>query len=128
LNLPDNRKVIKACGLSTSYLPSRRTFDRRLKSISNDIKNRISIMGNLFVSDDEVSVNSYTLAVDSTLIEAYKDTVWHKSSMSKGIAPYSAIDTDARWGLSHTKGWIFGYKLHMVSSTESIAVPLLQML
>ena len=117
---------MKACGLSTSYLPpSRRTFDRRLRSISNDITERISTMGNLFVSDDEVAVNSYTLAVDSTLIKAYKDRVWHKSSMmSKGIAPYSAIDTDARWGLSHTKGWTFGYKLHMVSSTESIAVPL----
>ena len=33
---------------------------------------------------------------------------------------------DARWGYSHTKGWIFGYKLHMVSSTDSssIIVPL----
>jgi Transposase DDE domain len=33
---------------------------------------------------------------------------------------------DARWGYSHTKGWIFGYKLHVVSSTDSssIIVPL----
>jgi len=27
-------------------------------------------------------------------------------------------------GYSHTKGWIFGYKLHLISSTESIIVPL----
>jgi hypothetical protein len=95
---------MKACGLSSTYLtPSRRTFDRRLKSISTDIKERVSNMGNMFVSDDEGSVNSCTLAVDSTLIKAYKDRVWHKSSMRKGIVPYSGIDTDARWGLSHTK-------------------------
>jgi hypothetical protein len=28
--------------------------------------------------------------------------------MKKGIDPCSGIDTDARWGYSHTKGWIFG--------------------
>ena len=44
--------------------------------------------------------------------------------MEKGIVPCSGIDTDARWGFSHTKGWVFGYKLHMVSSTGSVAVPL----
>lgn len=45
-------------------------------------------------------------------------------SMNKGIVPCSGIDTDARWGFSHTKGWIFGYKLHMISSTGSVIVPL----
>ena len=44
-----NKKVMKVCGLSR--IPSRRTFDRRLASISNDIKNRITIMGELFVHD-----------------------------------------------------------------------------
>ena len=45
--------------------------------------------------------------------------------MKEGIVPCSGIDTDARWGFSHTKGWIFGYKLHMVSSTDSsVVVPL----
>ena len=54
-----------------------------------------------------------------TLLKA-KGHVWHKSSMNKGIVPRSGIDTDARWGFSHAKGWIFGYKLHMIS----ILVPL----
>jgi hypothetical protein len=122
LDLPHNKKVMKACGLSISHLPSRRTFDRRLKTISNDIKERISIMGTLFVS--EGLVNPYILAVDSTLIKAYKGRVWHKSSMRKGIVPRSGIDVDAKWGFSHTREWIFGYKLHMVSSTDSIVLPL----
>ena len=38
--------------------------------------------------------------------------------------PCSGIDTNTRWGYSHTKGWIFGYKLHLISSAESIIVPL----
>ncbi len=33
--------------------------------------------------------------------------------------PRPGIDTDARWGYSHTKGWIFGYKLHLTSTTAS---------
>ncbi len=45
--------------------------------------------------------------------------------MKKGEVPRSGIDTDAMWGFSHTKGWIFGYKLHLISSTiGSIIIPL----
>jgi hypothetical protein len=44
--------------------------------------------------------------------------------MIKGVLPCSGIDTDARWGFNHSKGWIFGYKPHMISSTGSIIVPL----
>ena len=38
--------------------------------------------------------------------------------------PCSGIDTDAKWGYSHTKGWVFGYKLHLTSTTGKIVVPL----
>ena len=117
---PYNRKVLKACGLITS-LPDRRTFDRRLSTISVDIKERIAAMANLFVK--EKLVDPYIVAIDSTLLKA-KGHVWHKSCISKGVVPRSGIDIDARWGFSHTKGWIFGYKLHITSSTGSLIVPL----
>ena len=69
-------------------------------------------------------IDPYIVAIDSTLLKA-RGHVWHKSSMNKGIVPRSGIvDTDARWGFSHTKGWIFGYKLHLISSTGSLIVPL----
>jgi Transposase DDE domain len=47
--------------------------------------------------------------------------------MKKGAVPHSGIDTDARWcGYSHTKeGWVFGYKLHLTSTTaDDIILPL----
>ena len=111
---------MKACGLT--QIPDRRTFDRRLRSISTDIKERIAAMTSLFVY--KKMIDPYIVAIDSTLLKA-KGHVWHKSSMKKGIVPRSGIDTDARWGFSHTKGWIFGYKLHLISSTGStIVVPL----
>ena len=120
MDLPYNRKIMKACGLS-KMTPSRRTFDRRLNTISGDIKNRITTMGELFVC--EKIIDPSVLSTDSTLIKA-KGHVWHKSSIEEGVVPRSGIDTDAMWGFSHTKGWIFGYKLHMVASTGSIIVPL----
>ena len=79
------------------------------------------MMGNLFVS--EGLVKPYVIATDSTLLKS-KGHVWHASSIKEGGVPYSGIDTDARWGFSHTKGWIFGYKLHIVSSNDSAVVPL----
>ena len=124
LNLPYNRKILRACGLSISYLPpSRRTFDRRLKTISTDIKERIATIGNLFVI--EGLVRPYVVATDTALLKS-NGHVWHKSSMKEGVVPRSGIDTDARWGRSRTKGWLFGYKLHMISSTDpsSTIVPL----
>jgi hypothetical protein len=122
MDLPYNRKVMRACGLSELFLPSRRTFDRRLKNIFIDIKEKITTMGHLFVLEEGL-VKPYILATDSTLIKAH-GKIWHKSSMEKGIVPCPGIDTDAQWGYSHTKGWIYGYKLHMISSTGSVVVPL----
>jgi hypothetical protein len=79
-------------------------------------------MGSLFVT--EGFVDHFITAIDSTLLKA-KGPVWHKSSMKKGKVPCSGIDTDARWGYSHTKkGWIFGYKLHLTSTTGKLVVPL----
>ncbi len=78
-------------------------------------------MGYLFVTEGLVDL-SITAAIDSTLLKA-KGSVWHKSSMKKGEVPCSGIDTGARWGYSHTKGWIFGYKLHLTCTTGKIVVP-----
>ena len=111
-----NRKLALACGLSS--IPCRRTFDRRPKTISTGVKGRISTMGRLFVV--EGMTNPSITAIDSALLKA-KGCVWHKSSMKKGAVPRSGIDTDARWGYSHTKGWVFGYKLHLTSTTAAAA-------
>ncbi len=112
---------MKGCGLSR--IPGRRTFDRRLATLSDDIKNRITTMRELFVRDKIIDTS--ILSADSALIKA-RGYVWHKSSMEEGVVPHSGIDTDAMWGFSHTKeGWIFGYKLHLISSTGGlIIVPL----
>ncbi|CAN5766687.1 hypothetical protein BH23THE1_BH23THE1_20680 [soil metagenome] len=64
-------------------------------------------MGNLFVYEGQVK--PFIVAIDRALLKSKGHVVWHASSMreGKGTVLYSGIDTDARWGYSHTKGWIF---------------------
>ncbi len=38
--------------------------------------------------------------------------------------PRLGIDSDARWGYSHAKGWIYIYKLHLTSTTSVLVVHL----
>jgi Transposase DDE domain len=115
-----NARLRRACGLDR--LPDRRTFDRRFRSISSDVRSRIDRMGRLFV--EEGLVDPYVVCVDSTTLKAWKGREWHKKDMDAGSVPYSGIDTEARWGRSKTKGWVFGYKLHLASSTGRLIVPL----
>ena len=110
---------MKACGLDR--LPDRRTLDRRFKLISFDIKARIDAIGLLFINGG--LIDSCVASVDSSLLKA-KGHVWHKSSMEKNEVPRSGIDTDAKWGYSRTKGWMFGYKMHIACSTGSLILPL----
>ena len=112
-----NRKVMKVCGLDR--LPDRRTFDRRFKTISIDIRSRIDAMGMLFIKDGLIDP---IVSVDSSLLKA-KGHVWLRSN-TKNEVSRSGIDTDAKWGYSRTKGWIFGYKMHLACSTGSLIVPL----
>jgi hypothetical protein len=80
-----NHKLALACGLLS--IPSRRTFDRRLKTMSTDIKQRISTMGYLFAAEGIVMVDddhSIATAVDSTLMKA-KGSIWHKSSIRRKV-------------------------------------------
>ncbi len=107
-----------SCGLHA--LPDRRTFDRRFKSIP--IQDMIATMGRKFMMDE--LAHGTIVAVDSTLIHAANRRIWHKKDIMQNTIPRPGIDTDARWGFTRTKGWIFGYKLHLVSSTGSLVVPL----
>ncbi len=78
-------------------------------------------MGNLFLS--EKLVKDTSASIDSSLLKA-AGPVWHKSDIKKNRLPIAGIDADAKWGFSNSKGWVWGYKLHMSCSTGKLAVPL----
>ena len=108
-----NDKLLKVCRLA--QIPNRRAIDRRFQVLP--IGDIVGTMESLFVS--EKLVNDISASVDSSMLKA-TGSRWHKSDMKKNRIPISGIDTDTKWGFSKSKGWIFGYKLHMSCSTEKI--------
>jgi hypothetical protein len=63
------------------------------------------------------------VATDSTLLCA-KGGVWHKKDREQGIVPHTSIDTEAAWGKSGWHGWVYGWKLHLVTSVAAVWIPL----
>lgn len=112
-----NDKLLQVCKLNK--IPDRRTIDRRFQVLPID--KIICTMGNLFLS--EKLVDNSSASVDSSLLKA-TGPVWHKSDMKHNRIPIAGIDTDAKWGFSKSKGWVFGYKLHISCSTGKLIVPL----
>ena len=102
-----------------TQIPNRRTIDRRFQVLP--ISAIIGTIGNLFVS--EKLVDDKSVSVDSSMLKAY-GPVWHKSDMKNNRLPIAGIDTDAKWGYSKSKGWVYGYKLHLSCSTGKLIVPL----
>lgn len=113
-----NTRVREACGLKT--LPDRRTFDRRFASLP--FADLISGMGHQFVLRKLVSV--VVVAIDSTIMRAWKGYVHHKKDKAAGRVPRPGIDTEASW-TRKLKGFFYGYKLHVITSADpKMAVPL----
>ncbi|MHB8547380.1 MAG: transposase [Nitrosotalea sp.] len=76
------------------------------------------------IFSSEKLVDGTIVATDSSLIYAANRRIWHKKDIMQNTMPRSGIDADARWGFTRTKGWMFGYKLHMSCSTGKLVVPL----
>jgi hypothetical protein len=62
-------------------------------------------------------------AIDSTVLRA-NGGVWHKKDREAGIVPHSSIDTEAHWTKSGWHGWVYGWKLHLVTTVASVWIPL----
>jgi len=110
-------ELLKVCKLNK--IPDRRTIDRRFQVLPID--KIIGRMGNLFLS--EKLVGNSSASIDSSMLKAV-GPVWHKSDIKKNHLPIAGIDTDAKWGFSKSKGWVWGYKLHMSCSTGKLIIPL----
>ena len=105
-------------------LPSRRTFERRLRALPETLPERIGLLGRHLVELLQPWANSgRAAALDSTALRA-KGGVWHKKDREAGIVPHSSIDTGAGWTKSGWHGWIYGWKLHLAVSVGDVWIPL----
>lgn len=117
-------QVIKGLLTHQGRFPSRRTWERRLQQIPDQLPAQISCFGYLLLSLlDPFAHCGRAAAIDSSVLRA-KGGVWHKKDRQQGIVPHSSIDTQAHWTKSGWHGWVYGWKLHIVVTASWVWLPL----
>jgi DDE family transposase len=67
------------------------------------------------------------VAIDSTVLRA-QGGVWHQKHREKGERPHTSIDPEAHWTKSGWHGWVYGWKLHLVSVVAGVWFPIAALL
>ena len=106
------------------HFPSRRTWERRLRVVPDSLPARIGCLGRALVERLEPwCKDGRAAAIDSTPLRALGG-VWHRKDREAGAVPHTSIDTEAHWTKSGWHGWIYGWKLHLVSTVGAVWIPL----
>jgi hypothetical protein len=104
--------------------PTRRTWERRLKALPTSLPAQISCLGRDLVRLIQPWSNSgRAAAIDSTVLRS-RGGVWHKKDRETGEVPHTSIDTEAHWTKSGWHGWVYGWKLHLITSVAAVWIPL----
>ncbi len=95
--------------------PARRTWERRLPTIPARLPAQIGCLGRALVAVIQPwATCGRAVAIDSTLLRA-RGGVWHKKDREASLVPHTSIDTEAHWTKSGWHGWVYGWKLHLVT-------------
>jgi hypothetical protein len=104
--------------------PARRTWERRLKRLPATLPAQIGYLGRFLVALIQPFARcGRAAAIDSTVLRA-RGGVWHKKDREAGVVPHTAIDTEAHWTKSGWHGWVYGWKLHLVTTVAAVWIPL----
>lgn len=115
---------IRALLFPSARMPSRRTFERRLKRLPDQLPAQICSLGRHLLDLYRPWEHSgRAVAIDSTPLRA-QGAPWHKDDRAAAHVPNTSIDTDAHWTKSGWHGWIYGYKLHLATTVAAVWIPL----
>jgi len=104
--------------------PTRRTWERRLRAIPDTLPAQIGCLGrSLVVTLEPWRHCGRAAAIDSTVLRACGG-VWHQKHREAGEVPHTSIDTEAHWTKSGWHGWVYGWKLHLVTTVAGVWIPL----
>src|SRR2546427_692920 len=104
--------------------PSRRTWERRLKTMPATLPAQIGCLGRHLVSLIQPwTTCGRAVAIDSTVLRS-RGGVWHQKHREKGEVPHTAIDTEAHWTKSGWHGWVYGWKLHVANVVGAVWIPI----
>lgn len=113
-HLNEKPGVLKLVGLPK--IPHRTTLSRRFKTLPESLRALLLQIHDRFVENNLST--ALMMSADSSLLHS-KGNVWHPKDRTGGKLPSCGnIDTDAHWGISGTKEWVFGYRLHCLVSAD----------
>jgi hypothetical protein len=103
---------------------TRRTWERRLQKLPDSLPAQIGCLGRALVALIEPwAACGRAAAIDSTVLRS-RGGVWHKKDREAGVVPHTSIDTEAHWTKSGWHGWVYGWKLHIVTTVAAVWIPL----
>ena len=108
--------LAEACGLNYR-LPCYRTLTRRFKCIDGAVFMLINRLLRKLISKRVIRLA--ILVADGSLLKAKGK---EQPLKRPDIIP---ADKEAKWGYSLTRGWVWGYKLHLISTVKPCIVPLI---
>jgi hypothetical protein len=104
--------------------PSRRTWERRLRALPEGLPAQVGCLGrHLAARLDPWRGRGRAAAIDSSPLRALGG-VWHRKHREAGVVPHTSIDTEAHWTKSGWHGWVYGWKLHLVTTVAAAWIPL----
>jgi hypothetical protein len=117
-------QTLRSLLMERGRYPGRRTWERRLKAMPDTLPAQIGCLGrHLVLLLQPWATCGRAAAIDSTTMRA-RGGVWHKKDREQGIVPHTAIDTEAHWTKSGWHGWVYGWKLHLVTTVAAVWIPL----
>ena len=120
---PEMRRL-RALLTEGGRFPARRTWERRLGTLPAGLPERIACLGDHLVALlAPWRERGRAVAIDSTALQA-RGGAWHKKHREAGEVPHTSIDTEAHWTKSGWHGWVYGWKLHLVTTVAAAWIPL----
>jgi hypothetical protein len=117
-------RVVRALLSEHGHYPSRRTWERRLARLPESLPAQIGCLGRGLVDLLQPWAScGRAVAIDSTTLLA-RGGVWHRRHRAIALLPHSSIDREAHWTKSGWHGWVYGWKLHLVSTVAPVWIPL----
>ena len=115
---------VRALLMEHGRYPARRTWERRLNALPATLPTQIACLGrHLVLLLTPWAEDGRAVALDSTPLRACGG-VWHKKDREAGEVPHTSIDTEAHWTKSGWHGWVYGWKLHLITTVAAVWIPL----
>src|SRR5919202_5197550 len=115
---------VRALLSQDGHWPCRRTWERRLGRLPQTLPAQLCCLGHCLVDQLQPWAGTgRAVAIDSTVLYV-RGGVWHAKHRAQGVVPHTSIDTEAHWTNSGWHGWVYGWKLHLVSTVARVWIPL----